>query len=286
MIRLPALAAPVLVFMALSACAQPRDTSDPSERSRARHETDSDRAILGTSENVHQAFQRWTLREAVHAGRGRSWAEISQECRGRIETNFALDRTEWSNAERKRRYFSDVDQLIEKVGNQLLAEFSNPLGAQEKELFLRALRALAWQESRWQHYLRHGSRYFVLLSGGSYNKLDDWGITQVARSGFSASQLLNKKFFETKGHCSIGSTLYHGFLEYYTGYVRAKSSACNPDPVSSLVGAYNLYSSGASVCHDGLSPNTAFRDYQRRAMAGFRGHFSSMPWKRELGTSQ
>lgn len=238
---------------------------------------------IGTRSRVHGVFDRWRLNGSVTSGRGQDYAEITSECRGAVETRFSLDSAEWNNPSRRRQYYRDIDGLITTIGEQLLRDFNSPLSGTERTTFLRGLRAFTWQESQWQHYVRHGNRHFVFLSGGSYNALDDWGITQVARSGFSASESLNKRFFDTRGYCSISSSIYYGFMEFYTHYLKARANSCNGgDPLLQLAGAYNLYSWGASSCHSARSSRPNERNYQDRAISGFRGHFHSMPWKKEM----
>src|SRR5262249_31877151 len=87
-----------------------------------------------------------------------------------------------------------TDRSVIKVGRQLLTDFGNQLSGREKAAFIRALHALAWQESLWQHSIRYKNWFFVVLSGTSYNALDDWGITQVARSHGHPDELLNERF--------------------------------------------------------------------------------------------
>jgi hypothetical protein len=169
-----------------------------------------------------------------------------------------------------------------KVGRQLLADFGNQLSGREKEAFMRALHALAWQESLWQHYIRYKNWFFVVLSGTSYNALDDWGITQVARSHGHPDELLNERFFASKGYCSIGSTLYYGFMEYYLIYMDARSLPCNNGAMDKLIGAYNQYASGFSYCHDEFSEDETFRTYQIGAMTGFGNHYKNRTWLRKM----
>jgi hypothetical protein len=168
------------------------------------------------------------------------------------------------------------------VGWHLLADFGSQLSGREKEGFMRALHALAWQESLWQHYIRYKNWFFVVLSGTSYNVLDDWGITQVARSHGSPNEPLNERFFASKGYCSIGSTLYYGFMEYYLLYMDARSLPCNNSAMDKLLGAYNQYSSGFSYCHDEFSEDETYRTYQIGAMTGFGNHYKNRTWLRKM----
>ncbi|MBI3547590.1 MAG: hypothetical protein HY078_00920 [Elusimicrobia bacterium] len=238
---------------------------------------------IGSKTRVHDLFDRWTLAEHVAADRGTQYAEVTDECRGRIERPFALSAEEWANDGLRRRYLWNVDGLIERAGKKLFADFGAPFERVERLAFINALRSLAWQESRWQHYLRYKDWYFVVVSGGSYNKLDDWGITQVARSSFDPSKRLNARFFESKGHCSISSSLYYGFMEYYFCYLEARKAKCNAASLQqALVGAYNRYASGYSACHDGLTTeDAAFREYQKNALAGFLDHYKNKPWRKQ-----
>src|SRR5262245_51228360 len=188
---------------------------------------------IGEKITVHDLFDRWVLNESVHVGRGTHFAEVTKDCKGKIELDFALTAAQWQNRARQKRYYRSVDRLVIKVGRQLLADFGNQLSGREKAAFIRALHALAWQESLWQHSIRYKNWFFVVLSGGSYNVLDDWGITQVARSHGRPDELLNERFFASKGYCSIGSTLYYGFMEYYLIYMNARSLPCTTVPWTS-----------------------------------------------------
>ncbi|MDZ7262042.1 MAG: hypothetical protein ONB05_08055 [candidate division KSB1 bacterium] len=170
-------------------------------------QTDLEKEGIGTKNRVYNLFDRWKLNDTIGTDRGTQYAEVTEECKGMIELDFALTPEEWQKPENQVKYYRAVDRLITNIGNTLLADFGNKLEGQERELFLHALKTLAWQESKWQHYLRYKDWFFVILSGGSYNKLDDWGITQIARSSFTPDTLLNKNFFDNKGFCSISSKL-------------------------------------------------------------------------------
>ncbi|WP_415063015.1 hypothetical protein [Bdellovibrio sp.] len=241
---------------------------------------DLGRENIGTKIRVSNLFDRWTLKSSVTAGRGSQYADVTTNCYGKIDLPYALTADQWKDRAQKSAYYQSIDRLIEKVGLQLITDRGGVLTGTEKQNFLKTLKALAWQESGWQHYVRYKNWFFVILSGGSYNVLDDWGITQVARSGFSASQLLNAAFFSNKEYCSIESTLYYGFTEYYDNYIEARTLSCNQtgNPMDKLLGAYNRYSSGFSACYNGLSPDSAYRTYQINAMNGLKTHYQSAPW--------
>lgn len=144
---------------------------------------------IGSKTQVHGLFDRWTLKSSIHGGRGSSFAEVTSECYGRMEVDLAVTPEQWKSAEIRRKYYQTVHQLIEKNATQLLIDMDSPLADEERNVFLRAVKALAWQESRWQHFLRYKDWFFVFLSGGSYNVLDDLGITQVARSAYRDYQV-------------------------------------------------------------------------------------------------
>lgn len=237
---------------------------------------------VGTKERVHNLFDRWSLKSSVTGGRGSKWADVTVQCHGKIDLSYALTAQQWQIPATRGVYYRDVNKLIEETGEKLLGDRGNKLGGTEKETFMRALKALSWQESNWQHYLRYKDWFFVFLSGGSYNVLDDWGISQVARSGFSAGQLLNPEFFAKGGHCGIASTLYFGFTEFYDNYMEARAASCNQtgNQMDKILGAYNRYSSGYSACYNGYSNDSAYRDYQIRAMNGLKNHYTNMPWLR------
>jgi len=237
---------------------------------------------IGEKITVHDLFDRWVLNESVHVGRGKHFTEVTKDCKGKIELDFALTAAQWQNRARRKRYYQSIDRLVTKVGRQLLADFGNQLSGREKAAFMRALHALAWQESLWQHYIRYKNWFFVVLSGTSYNALDDWGITQVARSHGHADELLNERFFASKGYCSIGSTLYYGFMEYYLVYMDARSLPCNNSAMDKLLGAYNEYSSEFGSCHDEFSEDETFRAYQIAAMTGFGNHYTNRTWLRKM----
>lgn len=244
-------------------------------------ERDLEREEIGTKTRVYELFDRWKLSQEVCGDRGTHYAEITAECKGMVELDFALTQAEWAEPQSRTRYYRAVDKLIEKIGNTLLADFGDILESQEREFFLRALKTLAWQESKWQHYLRYKNWFFVIVSGGSYNKLDDWGIAQLARSSFDPEILLNKNFFENKGYGSISSSLYYGFMEYYFCYLEAREHPDNsPSLLDKIIGAYNRYSSGySSSCFGLATEDQAYRDYQIRAMGGFKDKFILKPWE-------
>jgi hypothetical protein len=237
---------------------------------------------IGEKITVHDLFDRWILNESVHGGRGTHFAEVTKDCKGKIELDFALTAAQWQNRARQKRYYRSVDRLVIKVGRRLLADFGHQLSSREKSAFMRALHTLAWQESLWQHYVRYKNWFFVVLSGGSYNALDDWGITQVARSHGRPDELLNERFFAAKGYCSIGSTLYYGFMEYYLIYMDARSLPCNNSAMDKLIGAYNQYASGFGSCHDEFSEDETFRAYQIGALTGFGNHYRDRTWLRKM----
>ena len=241
-----------------------------------------DQEKIGEKTTVHDLFDRWVLNESVHVGRGKHYAEVTKDCKGKIELDFSLTPTQWRNPARRKQYYRSIDRLVIKVGRQLLADFGNQLSGPEKQAFMRALHTLAWQESLWQHYIRYKNWFFVVLSGTSYNVLDDWGITQVARSHGSPDEPLNERFFASKGYCSIGSTLYYGFMEYYLVYMNARSLPCNDTAMDKLVGAYNQYASGFSYCHSEFSEDETFRAYQIGAMTGFGNHYENRTWLEKM----
>ncbi|WP_374073742.1 hypothetical protein [Bdellovibrio bacteriovorus] len=246
---------------------------------------DLSRENIGSKERVYNLFDRWSLKSSVTGGRGSKWADVTVSCHGKIDIPYALTAQQWQDRTQRGAYYRDVNKLIEDTGKKLLADHGNVLAGTERENFLRALKALSWQESNWQHYVRYKDWFFIFLSGGSYNVLDDWGISQVARSGFSANQLLNAAFFSSGKYCGIASTLYYGFTEYYDNYMEARSASCNQtgNPMDKLLGAYNRYSSGYSACYNGYSSDSEYRNYQIRAMNGLKGHYNNMPWVKLIG---
>jgi len=169
---------------------------------------------IGEKTTVHDLFDRWVLNESVRAGRGKHYAEVTKDCKGKIELDFSLTPTQWQNSARRKRYYRSIGRLVIKVGRQLLADFGNQLSGTEKTFYASAACTrlagipLATLYSLQELVLRGVKRWFV------HNVLDDWGIAQVARSHRSPDEPLNQRFFASKGYCSIGSTLYYGFMEY------------------------------------------------------------------------
>jgi len=244
-------------------------------------EADIEAEKIGRKTRVHQLYNRWQLNNSICYGRSHHYAEITAECKGKIDLNFALTQEAWDKPLNRLHYYRAVNTLITRIGNELLVDFGELLEDTERDLFLRAVKTLAWQESKWQHYFRYKDWFFVLVSATSYNKLSDWGITQVARSSFEPTHLLNKIFFDDQGYCSISSSLYYGFMEYYFCYLEARK---NPDNRGSLfnkiIGAYNRYCSGYSASFFGLSKeNEKFKNYQVRAMGAFTDAFIQQPWQ-------
>jgi hypothetical protein len=127
---------------------------------------------IGEKITVHDLFDRWALDESVSVGRGTHFAEVTKDCKGRIELDFALTPAQWQNPTRQKRYYRSVGRLVTRVGRRLLADFGHQLSGREREAFMRALHALAWQESLWQHAIRYKNWFFVVLGGTSYNALD------------------------------------------------------------------------------------------------------------------
>jgi hypothetical protein len=256
----------------------PRDTLIPIPK------TDLEKEGIGIKTRVYDLFDRWKLNDDITGNRGIYYADITGECKGMIELDFALTPEEWQSPENRVKYYRAMDDLIDEIGNTLLADFGNKLEGQEKELFLRALKTLAWQESKWQHYLRYKDWFFVILSSSSQNKLHDWGINQIARSSFDPNIPLNKNFFDSKAYCSISSSLYYGFMEYYYCYIEARENPDNgPGLFNKIVGAYNRYCSGYSSSYCELAKDDeVYRNYQIRAMGGFKDNFILKPWERVM----
>lgn len=236
---------------------------------------------IGTKISVEGLFDKWTFKERISLDRGKKYADITQDCAGLIEIDFAPSLEQWHSSKLRSDYYSRVDKLIKEVGKKLLSDMRAPFDERESDFFIELLKALAWQESSWQHYLRYKDRFFVIVSPYEINALGDWGITQVARSSFEAKNLLNETFFENKGYCSIFSTAYYGFLEFYFCYLNARNMPCNSQSrIDKALGAYNRYVSGFSSCHDTFSnTDINFANFQIRALLGFSGTLRKKPWK-------
>src|SRR5262249_11324168 len=59
--------------------------------------TPLDQEKIGEKTTVHDLFDRWGLNESVRAGRGTHYAEVTKDCKGKIELEFALTPTQWQN---------------------------------------------------------------------------------------------------------------------------------------------------------------------------------------------
>lgn len=249
--------------------------------------TDLKKEGIGRVERVEGLYDRWTLKKRfarpfVH------YADVTDECKGLIDISFALTDDEWKIPKNRIRYYGNVEELIEKVGEKLIADFGDKIKGDEKTYFIRALKATKWRESLWQHYFRYKNHFFVLLSASSFNKLADWGISQIARSHYKTGELLSKPFFDTKGYCSIASTLYYGSMIYYFNYMEARDKRCNGLSImNKVLGAYNKYSSGYQACfYDVTEKAGDFQDYQISALGGFLNTFVQQPWKEKTGRSK
>jgi hypothetical protein len=109
----------------------------------------------------------------------------------------------------------------------------------------------------------------------------------MARSSFDPGYLLNTNFFDSRGYCSISASLYYGSMEYYFCYLEAREHPDNgPGLLNRIVGAYNRYSSGYSASCFELAEDPGYRDYQIRAMGGFKDRFIERPWLEAMGGSR
>src|SRR5215470_678607 len=93
---------------------------------------------IGEKTTVHDLFDRWVLNESVRAGRGKHYAEVTKDCKGKIELDFSLTPTQWQNSARRKRYYRSIGRLVIKVGRQLLADFGNQLSGTEKTFYASA----------------------------------------------------------------------------------------------------------------------------------------------------
>src|SRR5215813_14025156 len=74
---------------------------------------------IGEKTTVHDLFDRWVLNESVRAGRGKHYAEVTKDCKGKIELDFSLTPTQWQNSARRKRYYRSIGRLVIKVGSLL-----------------------------------------------------------------------------------------------------------------------------------------------------------------------
>jgi hypothetical protein len=208
------------------------------------------------------------------------WIDITQDCSQLLEEDYLLTLATWTSSEKSRKYYRDIDRLIENVVEKLGKNFAISFEQGEKELFARALKTLAWQESGWLHYYTFDGKLLLFIGLSGYNSLGDWGITQIARSAHKKNQRLNETFFNTKAYCSVFSSLYYGFAEYIYAYQDSRQMECNSDSfIDRIIGAYNRYVSGFSACHDRFSKtNPQFGDFQKTVLNNFRHTFEEQPW--------
>src|SRR5438094_5040958 len=94
-----------------------------------------DQEKIGEKTTVHDLFDRWVLNESVHVGRGKHYAEVTKDCKGKIELDFSLTPTQWQNPARRKQYYRSIDRLVTKVGRQLRAHCGNQLSGREKDAF-------------------------------------------------------------------------------------------------------------------------------------------------------
>ncbi len=246
-------------------------------------ETKLKKEKIGKRKIVYHIFDSYELDEKIFDQKHKVWADITEVCKGFIEIEYALTNEERLNIEKLNSYFVSVNDLIDMVTDKLLNDYGNPFDGEEKKKFTLALKTLAWQESGWQHYLKYKSWFFVILSKSTSNKLSDWGITQVARSGFKKKHLLNKAFFDNKGFCSISSTLYYGFLEYFYCYLNSREMPCNQSINDKLLGAYNRYVSGFSSCHNRYSQmDVDYGEFQKKVLGEFSLKLNTRPWEKHI----
>jgi len=71
-------------------------------------------------------------------------------------------------------------------------------------------------------------------------------------------------------------------MQYYFCYMEARENPDNsPSLFNKIVGAYNRYCSGYSSCYYELAKDDkAYRNYQIRAMGGFKDNFILKPWEK------
>jgi len=239
---------------------------------------------IGTTVKVEGLFDRWSFNDDIKDRIFANYAEITNECKGQIELDFAFSKEEWAKTENQIKYYESVNNLIDKISEKFIADMENVLTGDEKDYFVRAFKSVVWNESLWQHYYRHKDWFFVLLSAKSFNKLCDWGITQIARSSHITGQLLSKPFFDTKAYCKISSSLYYGMAIYYFYYLKAREHPLNGNKVvMKLLGAYNSYSSGYEGYFWNISNSREdMRDFQLGALGGFLTTYINKPWETKV----
>src|SRR5262249_11573423 len=129
-----------------------RDFSNSARDNRVRLPTTQlEQERIGEKITVHDLFDRWVLNESVHVGRGMYFTEVTKDCKRKIELHFSLPPPQWQNRARRKPHYRSIVMLIIKVGRQQPADCGNHLSGREKQAFMRAFKALAWQESLWQH---------------------------------------------------------------------------------------------------------------------------------------
>ncbi len=236
---------------------------------------------IGVKINVDDVYDRWTIKKNYLNGPFITYGEITSQCKGLIETDFALTKSDSENNTKRKTYFRAVNSIINITVEKVLNDFENNLSKNEKKEFKRAFKATLWQESLWQHYLRYKDWFFVLISTGGFNRLGNWGISQIARARYKTGEPLAVNFFDSKGYCKISSTIYYGAMIFFYNFLEARKNPCNgKDLFNQLTGAHNAYASGHSTYYKDLSKDRKdIHDFQIFAMKGFRENYKNQPWK-------
>lgn len=241
---------------------------------------------IGIRTRVEDLFDKWTLKEDKRDRLFMNWADVTTECKGLIETEYLLDAEQWAKTENQIKYYESVEKLIEQIADRMIKDMGGILQGEEKDLFVRALQAVIWNESLWEHYFRYKNWFFVLLSDQSFNKLSGWGISQISRSDYIDERPLSQNFFDSKAYCKMSSSIYYGMLIYYYYYLDARQKTCNgTSTMNRIIGAYNSYSSGYSACfYDISDTDPEFAQYQAGAIGGFLSSFVNERWKQKIDT--
>ena len=145
-----------------------------------------------------------------------------------------------SNQLDDKAYMNEIDQLIDDTAASVYNE----------QNFINIIKAIAWTESKWEHYFEKDGKYYVILgdSGNSF------GIMQI-------DQVYHGR------HPVLQDNIEYGATFAFTKYQTARSSDCpsgtnaGSDLIAIARRTYAQYNGGnAQICRDNNSRDNALAD--------------------------
>ena len=85
--------------------------------------------------SVHDVFERWIFPLEQTGTRGRSYVDITDQCKGLIDERFVLSQNKWQKLEERLAYFKGIDSLIKEVVAKLLRDQKVTFSNDEKNFF-------------------------------------------------------------------------------------------------------------------------------------------------------